>query len=802
MTKKAKKICIRALLIIVVLVGIILIMKNSRNITPKDNEGYIGRSELSVTDGKMTPEALLAFAKVSDPQVSPDGQHILYGVTYTSIPDNKTCRNLFICNIDGSDNQQITEEGKSISNARWSKDGKRIIFLQKGQICTMKIKEKKGSWKADDIEVISNVERGISEFKLSDDQKQILYISTVKSHVNKPSDIYADLDKATAYETEDLMYRHWDHWVEEIPHTYLAEINIKKGCLDEGTDLLADADGLYELPTEPFGGIDELTFSPDGKWVVYSCRKKEGKAYAFSTNTSLYAYEIKSGKTFDLKLDGGYDTNPSFSPDGSKLCWVSMERDGYEADKERLMIADVVTGRNGMSLKNMFDATATFKYNVGAPSWYDNSTIYFSALAEGIQGIFKAEIKHGHTNFLRLTEDDLWYDFGTPFYIKENEDGTTTMLTSWFSMDFPTELCSLTMTPVDANTPMDLVEGGAHARKQTIVDGGPYQNIGTRLPAECPITSDKVEIRLVTQENAWLLNSLTLGKTEARMIETTDGKQMLTWVKYPPKFDESKVYPGITILLGGPQGTISQSWSYRWNYRLMAAQDYVVVLPNRRGTTAFGQEWTEQISGDYCGLNMQDYLIAAKTLKDEPYIGKMAATGASYGGYSVYYLCGNHGNTFDAFIAHAGIFNQEHMFMTTEELWFPNWDNGGLSEYVNAEESDKDIAKVGPAGDGITFGGIQQAGSPWSHKPLAKRHYANSPHNFVTNWHTPLLVMHGGSDFRVPLEQGMAAFNAAQLMGVPSKMVVFPDENHWILKPQNALLWHREYFSWLDKWCR
>ena len=277
---------------------------------------------------------------------------------------------------------------------------------------------------------------------------------------------------------------------------------------------------------------------------------------------------------------------------------------------------------------------------------------------------------------------------------------------------------------------------------------------------------------------------------------------MLTWVLFPPQFDETKEYPAITICLGGPQGTLSQGWSYRWNYRLMASQGYVVVLPNRRGTTAFGQEWTEQISGDYPGLNMQDYLVAARSVKAEPYVGKMAACGASYGGYSVYYLCGTHGDVFDAFIAHAGIFNEEHMYMTTEEMWFPNFDNGGLHEAEIDPRVGTEEGPVGPAGDGLTFGGIKQGGSPWSTEPKAVRHYELSPHKLVTKWHTPLMVIHGGMDYRVPVDQGMAAYNCAQMMGVPSRLLIFPDENHWILKPQNAMMWHREYFRWLDQWCK
>jgi dipeptidyl aminopeptidase/acylaminoacyl peptidase len=311
-----------------------------------------------------------------------------------------------------------------------------------------------------------------------------------------------------------------------------------------------------------------------------------------------------------------------------------------------------------------------------------------------------------------------------------------------------------------------------------------------------------VEYTPITHENDHILSQLAEHETEARWLETVDGKKMLTWVLYPPQFDSTKTYPAITICLGGPQGTLSQGWSYRWNYRLMAAQGYVVVLPNRRGTTAFGQEWTEQISGDYPGLNMQDYLVAARTVKAEPYVDKMAACGASYGGYSVYYLCGTHGDVFDAFIAHAGIFNEEHMYMTTEELWFPNFDNGGLHEASFDPRVGTAECPVGPAGDGLTFGGIKQGGSPWSTEPKAVRHYKLSPHNLVCSWHTPLMVIHGGMDYRVPVDQGMAAYNCAQMMGVPSRLLIFPDENHWILKPQNAMMWHREYFRWLDQWCK
>ena len=731
------------------------------------SEGYVGKSDIVIEDGRMTPEALLAFGRLSDPQVSPDGKHIMYGVSYTSVAENRSVRNLFICNIDGSDNQQLTESGKSISNARWSADGKHITFLMGGQIWAADAVSDGGKWSLKDARQISNVPAGVGEFKISPDESKVMYISYVKSHVKAPADCYEDLDKSNAYMTDDLMYRHWDHTVMEIPHTFVADFGFDG--IGEGTDILAGEKELYELPTEPFGGLEQLAWSPDSRYIAYSCRKLVGKRYAFSTNTEIYIYNVETGQCEVIDMKGGYDTDPIWSPDGSKLAWISMERDGYEADKQRLMVAQVDMKDADMPrVWGVTDVTADFKYNVSGPSWSaDSKDIYFAALAEGLQGIFVAEgpdmslpegamAKPAAWKIERLTSEDMWYDFGSPFHVAE--DGKT-LYTTWCSMDFPTELVAVKL-------------------------------------------GEDTEYQQITKENEHILSQLAEHETEARYVKTVDGKDMLTWVLYPPQFDPSKKYPAITICLGGPQGTLSQGWSYRWNYRLMCSQGYVVVLPNRRGTTAFGQEWTEQISGDYPGLNMQDYLAAARNVKAEPFVDKMAACGASYGGYSVYYLCGTHGDVFDAFVAHAGIFNEEHMYMTTEEMWFANFDNGGLHEAEFDPRVGTPECPVGPAGDGVTFGGIKQGGSPWSNLPKAERHYRLSPHKLVTNWHTPLMVIHGGMDYRVPVDEGMAAYNAAQMMGVPSRLLIFPDENHWILKPQNALMWHREYFRWLDQWCR
>ena len=764
------KIC----LVLGITAGIAIIVKTMTNSRQDfDREGYIAKSEITIENGQMTPEALLAFGRMSDPQVSPDGQHILYGVSYTSTAENRSVRNLFLCNIDGSGCGQLTESGRSISNARWSADGKRIVFLMGGQIWSAKIGQKGGEWRLSALKQISDIKGGISEFKLSPDQKKVMYVSYIKSSVKSPSDCYADLDKANAYTTDDLMYRHWDHTVMEIPHTYVSDFAFKKGAVKEGTDILAGENELYELPTEPFSGIEQLCWSPDSRFIAYSCRKLVGKKYAFSTNTEIYIYNVATGECSVIDMKGGYDTDPVWSPDGSKLAWISMKRDGYEADKQRLMVCNLRYPEGKMpEIWGLTEVTEDFRYNVAGLVWSDDSqSIYFNSLAEGLQGIFRADgpetdlpegalAKPAEWDIVRITESDRWNDFGSPFHITEDENGGKTLYATWCSMDFPTELVAI------------------------------------------DIKGEDIAYRQLTYENEHILSQLAEHETEARWMETVDGKQMLTWVLYPPQFDPAKEYPAITICLGGPQGTLSQGWSYRWNYRLMAAQGYVVVLPNRRGTTAFGQEWTEQISGDYPGLNMQDYLVAAKEMKAEPYVGKMAACGASYGGYSVYYLCGTHGDVFDAFIAHAGIFNEEHMYMTTEEMWFPNFDNGGLHETEIDPRVGTPEAPVGPAGDGVTFGGIKQGGSPWSNDPKAIRHYELSPHKLVTNWHTPLMVIHGGMDYRVPVDEGMAAYNAAQMMGVPSRLLIFPDENHWILKPQNALLWHREYFRWLDQWCR
>ncbi|MBQ9462257.1 MAG: S9 family peptidase [Bacteroidales bacterium] len=714
----------------------------------ENTSGIEKASDIEITDGVMTPEVLLSLGRLSDPRMSPDGCRILYGVSWNDIAANSSCRNLWLCDADGENHVQLTRYAKSVSNARWSLDGKWIYFLQEGQLWKAPLKGNKLGKKVQ----LSDVPAGISEFKLSPDQNSVIYLSTVKNpKLEQPEDSDPALDKAQAYATEDLMYRHWDHWVTERPRSYVAALNGEKITPGRSIDILGDEP--YELPAEPFGGAEQLDWSPDGRYIAYSCRKLNGKQYAFSTNTGIYVYDLLTGETVPVKADGGYDTDPVWSPDGGHLAWISMARDGYEADAQRIMVASVNSAQEaeGQSFGLFFgparQLAASLDRDASGLAWFGDN-LYFNALIDGVQAIFKLSLQDELT---RLTPPDWANDFFTPFAI-DGEGENQRLLTTVYSLHEPLEMAEV-----------------------------------------FPVKHDFGKLSFV---NAGVFRRLDSVTTESVFVPTVDGKQMQCWVMYPPKFDESKTYPAIEIVLGGPQGTNSQDWSYRWCYRLMAQQGYIVIMPNRRGTTAFGQDWKEQISGDYCGLNMQDYLSAGRYIKSKPYVGKLACVGASYGGYSAYMLEGLHGDLYDCFIAHAGIFDEAQLWFTTEEMWFANWDNGGLTEYAYSE------GQQGPAGDGITFGGMQQAGAPYASTPKARRHYANSPSSMVTKWHTPILCIHGMMDYRIPYEQGMAAFNAAQMMGVPSKLVVFPEENHWILQPQNALYWHRTFFDWLDRWIK
>ena len=720
----------------------------------KVEEGYVGPSKVQVgEEGVMTPEIMLSLGRLSDPQMSPDGKTILFGVSYTSIKDNRSCRNLFICNADGSSRKQLTRYAKSVSAAKWSKDGNSIYFLQGGQLWNAPFKGGKLGKKTQ----ISDVPAGISDYKFSPDGVNILYVSTIPGTVKSPKDSDPALDKAQAYVTERLMYRHWDHWVSETPRTFVANLSMGKITPDNSFDILGSDDPGYELPTEPFGGAEQLDWSPNGRYIAYSCRKLVGLEYAFSTNTGIYIYDLLTGATMDVKTDGGYDTDPVWSPDGKHLAWISMERDGYEADRQRILVADInllpppEDGQEfGLEVAGIKELTKDFKYDASGLFWTpDSKGLIFSSTIDAIGALCSVDLETSEIE--RITDKDWWLGFSSPFAYEPAEGGYK-LYATYQSMCFPTEMVRV-----------DVKDGKAA-----------FEQIG--------------------DENGHILSNVAKVKTESITLKSSNGEDLHCWVIYPPHFDPSKTYPAVEMFNGGPQTSLDQGWSYRWNFFLMAQQGYVAVLPNRHGDSGFGQEWKEQISGDYQGLNMDDYQIAGRWAKSQPWCGKLAGVGASYGGFSVYNMMGLHEDLYDCFIAHAGIFDEKMMWYTTEEAWFGNWDNGGLKEYAY------EPGQMGPKGDGITFGGLQQAGAPYADVAKSKHHYANDPESKVTKWHTPILCIHGMMDFRIPYEQGMAAFNAAQMMGVPSKLIIFPEECHWILQPQNALFWHREFFGWLEQW--
>ena len=686
-----------------IMTSIIALSSCSHNKDEKSE--IIGKSNVKVENGILTPEILNSFGRITDIQVSPDGKKVLYGVSYISVKLNKSNRELFVMNVDGSEKHQITQSPKSENNARWIDNGEKIAFLS-SESGSAQIWEMKAD--GSDRKQISDVKGGVEGFIYSPDSKKVLFVNQIKFG-KRASDIYTDLPEATGRVVDDLMYKHWDEWVEQIPHPFVADI--KNGKLENTADIM---DGEpFECPTKPDVDLGNICWSPDGKSIAYSARKKQGIDYAKSTNSDIYLYHLDSKKTENL-TDGmlGYDTNPAFSPDGKSIAWISMARDGYESDLKRLYTI------------NLSDKTKTyisegFDFNCESFEWKANSTGFY--MISGKMGtIHLFDVNLADKNIRQIT-------FGQCDFQEVKQAGNSLVVIQ-HSMSKPNEVYTVN-----------------------------------------PQTGATSELSF---ENKDLLAQLKMGKVEERWIRTTDGMQMLTWVVYPPNFDTKKKYPTLLYCQGGPQNTVSQFFSYRWNLQLMAANGYIVVAPNRRGVPGFGHAWNEQISGDYGGQNMKDYLTAIDELCKEPFVNKdkLGAVGASYGGFSVYWLAGHHNKRFKAFIAHAGIFNLEQQYLETEELWFADWDLGG------------------PFWDKSNV--------------TAQRSFANSPHKFVDKWDTPILVSHGEKDYRILASQGMSAFNAAKLRGIPAEMLIFPDENHWVMQPQNSILWHRTFFNWLNKWLK
>ena len=696
----------------------------------------IGKQNVTVDDGRMTPEALWAMGRISGYAASPDGSHIVCQVGYYSVKYNKSHHVLYMMNADGSGKQQLTKSDKNETDAAWL-DNETIAFLTGGEVWSMKLD---GS----ERHQLSKTDGNVEGFLFSPDQKKVILLKSIPFHEvikENPS----DLPKATGRLVTDLMYRHWDHYVESIQHPFVADVTSEG--IGEGKDILVGEP--YECPMEPFGGMEQLAWSTDSKQIAYTCRKKTGTAYSISTDSDIYLYDLSTGKTRNLcKPDGyqepaveptktmkqqkvnarenlvnnvGYDQNPKFSPDGKYVAWLSMERNGYEADRQRLCCYDLATGEKKY-------LTETFDSNVDDFCWSDakDAMIYFIGVWHATENLYaiswKGEVK-------QLT--DTWHDFGSLQMLNNKKQ--------------------LLMERHSFTSPADLYVVTPNFKKP-----------------------EKTTVTQITEENKHILDQLAKPRVQQRWVKTTDGKDMLTWIILPPNFDEAKKYPTLLFCEGGPQSPVSQFWSYRWNFFIMASQGYIIVAPNRRGLPGFGQEWLEEISGDWTGQCMKDYLSAIDDAADNlPYVDKdrMAAVGASFGGFSVYYLAGHHDKRFKCFIAHDGAFNLEAMYTETEENWFSNW------EYDDA------------------FWNKDQTAN-------AKKTYENSPHRFVDKWDTPILCIHGEKDYRINATQGMSAFNAARMRGIEAELLIFPDENHWVLKPQNGILWQRTYFNWLARWLK
>ncbi|NOU16447.1 MAG: S9 family peptidase [Bacteroidales bacterium] len=668
-------------------------------------ESVIGPKKLKIENGILTPEVLWSFGRLGETAVSPNGNLVAYTVSWYSIEENKSNSDIYIMNSDGSNKKQLTVTSAHEFNPVWVSDSQIAYLSTEGETAQIWTIDVDGNNK----KKISSFESDINGFQISPKGDKILFISEVKIDKNT-ADVYPDLSKASGMIITDLMYRHWDTWEDGLySHVFVADFT--DGMVKNTKDIMVEEP--YDSPQKPFGGMEEISWTPDGKQIAYTCKKLKGKAYAFSTNSDIYLYNLENGNVKNL-TEGmpGYDKCPVFSPDGNKMIWLSMERAGFEADKDRLFVMDIPTGQKTY-------LTPNFDYSVSNIQWMpDGKTIYMIAGVEATFQIYRMDLT---TNELKpITQGN--HDYHSAVIAGNKLIGDKVNITK------PAEIYSIN-----------------------------------------PSTGKEEELSFINKD---ILDQLTMPNVEKRWVKSTDGKMVHSWIILPPNFDKTKKYPTLLFCEGGPQSPVSQFWSYRWNFSIMASNGYIVVAPSRRGTLTFGQAWTDQVSKDHGGQEMKDLLSSIDEISKDPWVDKdhLGAVGASYGGQTVFWLAGNHHKRFKALIAHCGVFNSEMEYLTTEEMFFDDWEIGG---------------------------------APWeSDNNVAMHSYAQSAHKFVKNWDTPILIIHGGKDFRIPYTQGMAAFNSAQILGVPSKFLFFPDENHWVLKPQNGILWQREFFGWLDKWLK
>ena len=676
----------------------------------KQEAAIIGKSQIRIEGRRMTPEALWAMGRIGEVCVSPDAATVVYGVSYYSVEQNKSHHTLHTMDADGNNQTQLTTTAANETGAAWIKGGTKIAFLSNeggsNQVWEM---NPDGSGRKQ----LSHEESDIEGFLFSPDESKVVLIKRIKIK-DTTADIYPDLPLAQGFVVNDLMYKHWDEWLNDAPHPFIATFD--GNSISGATDILEGT--KYDCPNRPFGGVEQLAWSNDSKKLAYACNKKTGRDYSVSTDTDIYLLDLESNKTENLcKLDDarsnyGYDTAPSFSPDGNYLAWLSMKRDGYESDQNRLCVMDLRSGEQKYITEKAFDS------NVDSYCWaHDSNSLYFTGVWHGASMVYNVNLVG---DLKKLTSGD--YDYTSVALLG------TKLITTRQSISSANEIYAME-----------------------------------------PVADAKIE--QLTYENKHIYEQMDFGKVEARWCTTTDGKQLHSWVIYPPQFDPNKKYPTLLFCEGGPQSPVSQFWSFRWNFQIMAANDYIIIAPNRRGLPGFGMEWNEQISGDYGGQCMQDLFAAIDDICKESYVDtdRLGCVGASFGGYTAMWMAGHHNKRFKAFIAHDGFFNMEQQYFETEESWFTNWDLGGAPHEKSAQ---------------------------------TQKSYANSPHKFVDKWDTPILLIHGDRDYRILSSQSMAAFNAARLKGVPAQLLLFPDENHWVLRPQNGILWQRTFFAWLDKWLK